>query len=114
MGASEMSELDMQKVEQVYGQLFGKVEGALTCVLAQLGDKLGLYRALADAGSATSEELAGSTNLDPGIGSDVEDRTQGRDRHPHAPRSDGSPPLREDGQIRGGGSGTSSRHHRRQ
>jgi 2-polyprenyl-3-methyl-5-hydroxy-6-metoxy-1,4-benzoquinol methylase len=58
-----MSELDMQKVEQLYGQLFGKIDGAFTCVLAQLGDKLGLYRALADAGSATSEELARSTEL---------------------------------------------------
>ena len=47
-----MSELDMQKVEQLYGQLFGKIEGAMTCVLAQLGDKLGPYRALDPGGAA--------------------------------------------------------------
>lgn len=58
-----MSALDKQKVEQLYGQLFSKVEGAMTCVLGQLGDKLGLYRALADTGSANSEELAGATGL---------------------------------------------------
>jgi 2-polyprenyl-3-methyl-5-hydroxy-6-metoxy-1,4-benzoquinol methylase len=58
-----MSGVDTQKVEQLYGQLFGKVEGAMTCVLGQLGDKLGLYRALAESGPVTSEQLAGSTRL---------------------------------------------------
>jgi len=59
-----MGKPDMQKVEQLYTQLFGKIEGAFTCALAQLGDRLGLYRALADMGPASSEELANWTELD--------------------------------------------------
>ena len=58
-----MTDLDMQKVEARFGQLFGKVEGALTCVLGLLGDKLGLYRAMRKIGPSTSEELAKETGL---------------------------------------------------
>jgi 2-polyprenyl-3-methyl-5-hydroxy-6-metoxy-1,4-benzoquinol methylase len=59
-----MSELDMAKMEQRVGELFGKAEGALTCALGYLGDRLGLYAALADAGPATSAELARKAALD--------------------------------------------------
>jgi 2-polyprenyl-3-methyl-5-hydroxy-6-metoxy-1,4-benzoquinol methylase len=58
-----MSELDMTAVEEHYGRLFGKVDGAFTCVLAYLGDKLGLYRALAEGGPTSSEELAHRVGL---------------------------------------------------
>jgi 2-polyprenyl-3-methyl-5-hydroxy-6-metoxy-1,4-benzoquinol methylase len=59
-----MSELDMAKMEERVGELFGKAEGALTCALGYLGDRLGLYAALADAGPATSADLAEKTSLD--------------------------------------------------
>lgn len=58
-----MNELNMEKVHEHFGNLFGKIEGAMTCVLGHLGDKLGLYSALAGAGSSTSEELAAVTEL---------------------------------------------------
>ena len=58
-----MSDLDMQKLEQRIGELFAKAEGALTCALGHLGDRLGLYAALAEAGPSTSEELAERTGL---------------------------------------------------
>jgi 2-polyprenyl-3-methyl-5-hydroxy-6-metoxy-1,4-benzoquinol methylase len=45
-------------------QVFTKLEGAVTAGMIHLGDKLGLFRALADAdGPVTSEELAGLTGL---------------------------------------------------
>lgn len=58
-----MAEVDMEKALARFGQLFGKVEGAFTCVLGHVGDKLGLYAALRDAGPSTSEELAQRTEL---------------------------------------------------
>jgi len=59
-----MTELDMAKVEELYGSFFSKIEGAFTCVLGHLGDKLGLYSTLAQTGPMTSEELATRTELD--------------------------------------------------
>jgi 2-polyprenyl-3-methyl-5-hydroxy-6-metoxy-1,4-benzoquinol methylase len=58
-----MSGLDMAKLEERTRGLFDKAEGALTCALGYLGDKLGLYAALADAGPADSTELAEKTGL---------------------------------------------------
>jgi len=58
-----MSDLDMAAVEEHYGRLFGKVEGAMSCVLGHLGDKLGLYAALAESGPTTAESLASRTEL---------------------------------------------------
>ena len=56
-------DLDMQKVEELAQLLFGKIDGAMTCALAMLGDRLGLYRALWDGGPQTSAELATRTGL---------------------------------------------------
>ncbi|MDJ0769929.1 MAG: class I SAM-dependent methyltransferase [Ilumatobacter sp.] len=45
-------------------QVFGKLEGAMTAGMIHLGDRLGLYRALADADQPmTSVELAVATDL---------------------------------------------------
>jgi len=59
-----MTELDMNKVEELYGAFFSKIEGAFTCVLGHLGDKLGLYSVLAAEGPMTSDQLASRTELD--------------------------------------------------
>jgi len=56
--------VDPVRVRELYTQLFAKVEGALTCALGFVGDRLGLYRALADAGASSSAELAEATGLD--------------------------------------------------
>jgi len=58
-----MAELDEARIEERYAHLFGKVDGAMTCALGYLGDKLGLYAALAQHGPATSEELARAAGL---------------------------------------------------
>lgn len=55
--------IDREKVKQMAEQVFGLLAGALTSAMIHLGDRLGLYRALAGAGAVTSEELAGSTGL---------------------------------------------------
>jgi 2-polyprenyl-3-methyl-5-hydroxy-6-metoxy-1,4-benzoquinol methylase len=45
--------------------LFGKLEGAVTSALVHLGDRLGLYRALADVdGPSSTVDLAARTGLD--------------------------------------------------
>ena len=45
-------------------QVFSKLEGAFTAGMIHLGDRLGLYRAIADAdGSLTSSELAEATGM---------------------------------------------------
>jgi SAM-dependent methyltransferase len=58
-----MAELDLAKMEERIGTLFGKAEGALTCALGLMGDRLGLYQALAQVGPSTGEELAKKTGL---------------------------------------------------
>lgn len=58
-----MADLDLAKMEERIGALFGKAEGALTCALGLLGDRLGLYAALAEAGPSTSQELGEKTSL---------------------------------------------------
>jgi 2-polyprenyl-3-methyl-5-hydroxy-6-metoxy-1,4-benzoquinol methylase len=54
--------LDVERLKTFARRLFGLLEGAVTSALVHLGDRLGLYRALA-AGPATSEELARRTGL---------------------------------------------------
>src|SRR6187431_352250 len=44
-------------------RLFGATLGAMDVVSVYVGVRLGLYRALADRGSSSSEELAGTTGL---------------------------------------------------
>ncbi len=56
---------DPDKLKLYSFQLFTKLEGAITSGLVHLGDRLGLYRALADApGPVTSEEFAVQVGLD--------------------------------------------------
>ena len=58
-----MAELDTANVERHFGNLFAKVEGAFSIVLGHLGDRLGLYAALAESGGSTPEQLAAATRL---------------------------------------------------
>jgi SAM-dependent methyltransferase len=55
--------VDEARVDQFAHQLIGDLGAALSAVLIHLGDRLGLYRALADAGPVTSGELATETGL---------------------------------------------------
>ena len=50
-----------QQVEDFVHRAFGDIAGALTSALVVMGDKLGLYRAMAGAGGLTAAELAART-----------------------------------------------------
>jgi SAM-dependent methyltransferase len=56
--------LDVDALKQFQFLVFMKLEGAITSGMIHLGDKLGLYRAIADGGPLTSAELAAATGLD--------------------------------------------------
>ncbi|MGH9269663.1 MAG: class I SAM-dependent methyltransferase [Ilumatobacteraceae bacterium] len=58
------SEIDADRLKAFQFLVFSKLEGAVTAGMVHLGDRLGLYRALADApGPLTATELAGATGL---------------------------------------------------
>ena len=48
-------------IEQNVHRLLGAMTGAATTAMVAVGDQLGLYRALADGGPATQDELAART-----------------------------------------------------
>jgi SAM-dependent methyltransferase len=56
--------LDPDKLKDYAKGVFGALGGAMTASMIYLGDRLGLYGALADAGPVTSDELAEKTGLD--------------------------------------------------
>lgn len=53
--------VDEAKLEEFVGQWIGDMGAAQTMMLVAIGDRLGLYRAMAGAGPLTSEELAERT-----------------------------------------------------
>jgi SAM-dependent methyltransferase len=52
---------DVDRTEALSERLFGNAVGALELYTIYLGDRLGLYRALAESGAATSTQLAART-----------------------------------------------------
>ncbi|HEY2225407.1 class I SAM-dependent methyltransferase [Actinomycetospora sp.] len=55
--------LDQSRVEQFMGQVITDAAAAISGLTVALGDRLGLYEAMAGAGPLTSTELAGRTAL---------------------------------------------------
>lgn len=53
--------MDQTKLDQFLGAVLGDLAGAGTAALVRIGDRLGLYKALAGAGPLTSTELAEAT-----------------------------------------------------
>lgn len=53
--------IEMAKVEELLGRVVGDLSGAVTTAMTFMGDRLGLYNAIAEAGSVTSTELAEQT-----------------------------------------------------
>ena len=53
--------IDEQKVEEAVGKVFGELGVAITGPLVVLGDRLGLWAAMAGAGPVTPDELAART-----------------------------------------------------
>ncbi len=56
--------LDPERLKAFSLRLFGYMNGATVSMMVCLGDRLGLYAALAEAGEVTSRELAAKTGLD--------------------------------------------------
>ena len=54
----------LEQIQLFAFKVWGYKQGEVVSLLIHLGDRLGLYRALADAGTVTSGELAGITGLD--------------------------------------------------
>ena len=59
----EKATLDQQKTEEFVGKMLGDVSGSMTVMLAAIGDRLGLFKDLAEEGPATSQELATRTDI---------------------------------------------------
>jgi hypothetical protein len=53
--------MNTELIEQNVHLLLGAMTGAATTAMVAVGDQLGLYRALADGGPATQDELAART-----------------------------------------------------
>lgn len=56
-----MTELDMQRVEEFVGHVAGQITGAVTTAMVVVGDRLGLYAAMAGAGPVTPADLAAAS-----------------------------------------------------
>ena len=57
--------IDEAKLNEFMGRFVGDLGAALSAALVVIGDRLGLYRAMADGHPVTPEELAGRTGTDP-------------------------------------------------
>src|SRR5215831_11310212 len=55
--------MDESRAQQFTGRVLTDTAAAATVVMAALGDRLGLFKHLAQGGPATSGELAGRTGL---------------------------------------------------
>jgi 2-polyprenyl-3-methyl-5-hydroxy-6-metoxy-1,4-benzoquinol methylase len=58
-------ELDMSKAEEFVGRLFDAGSATIDVFTVYIGDRLGLYRALADRGPLTARELAEAAGVHP-------------------------------------------------
>src|SRR3990172_8042764 len=58
MEAQPMTTLDQQKLEAIYGRLFADLSAGYGGVMVSLGEKLGLYKAMAGSGPMSSQEVA--------------------------------------------------------
>jgi len=56
--------IDQSKLDQFMGRFVGDLGAALSAALVVIGDRLGLYRAMADGEPVTPEELASRTHTD--------------------------------------------------
>src|SRR5579872_5792056 len=61
LSTDSVSENVQQRIEQFAGQVVTDLAAAMAGVMTNLGHKLGLYRAMAEAGPITSHELASRT-----------------------------------------------------
>ena len=60
---NQAQRVDRKRLEAFFMSIAGQMAAGFNCSLSALGDRLGLYRALADIGPVDSEELAAHTGL---------------------------------------------------
>jgi 2-polyprenyl-3-methyl-5-hydroxy-6-metoxy-1,4-benzoquinol methylase len=60
-----MAAIDEARLEEFMGRMVGNMTGATACFAIWLGDELGLYGALAQNGSQSSDEVATQTSCNP-------------------------------------------------
>src|SRR3954453_13400639 len=58
-------DVDPDRLEACDGALVTGIGATLSCALVMIGDQLGLYRAMADGGPVTADELADRTDTSP-------------------------------------------------
>jgi len=61
--ATTTTNINQDRLMQILGQAVGEMGAALNGALVLLGDRLGLYKAMAGAGPMTSEDVARKTGL---------------------------------------------------
>jgi len=61
---SAAAEIDPAKLDEFMGCFVGDLGAAMSAALVVIGERLGLYRAMADGGPVTAEELAARTGTD--------------------------------------------------
>lgn len=62
--SSTVTPIDQAKVDEFMGRVVGELGAAISSALVALGDRLGLYRAMADGGPMSAEELAARTGTE--------------------------------------------------
>ncbi len=62
METTTMAKIDAKKVEAFLGRVVTDLGAALSITLSYMGDKMGLYKAMAYAGPLSAAELANKTN----------------------------------------------------
>src|SRR5258705_796285 len=55
--------IDAARQEEFVGKVVEQISGTMTTLLGAIGDRLGLFKNLAEQGPATSSELASRTNM---------------------------------------------------
>ena len=60
-----MTELNMDKLEELAGKVVGDASAALGGLLAYIGDQTGVYRAMADGEHHSGDDVAAIANVDP-------------------------------------------------
>jgi SAM-dependent methyltransferase len=59
-----MTELNMEKLDELAGKVVGNANAALSVLLAYIGDQTGVYRAMADGQPRSAEEIATLAGVD--------------------------------------------------
>src|SRR5581483_8426369 len=62
--STTVTPIDQAKVDEFMGRVVGELGAAISSALVALGDRLGLYRAMADGGPMSAEDLARRTGTE--------------------------------------------------